>query len=379
MPFLLALSLVPLLAGIAGAAVTQTVRATGLGVIVGQDLVAAFEQAKKAALREAVEEAMGTLVSSSTQVRDFAAIQDDILLQTAGFVRSFAILQQGPADTHTFQVTLEAVVDLGNLHHQLEAMNLLIEAAGDPRLLCLGREVVAMEGKEREVQWGVVAEELEKGLKTANTHFSLVDPGEEGRPLDEAGAAALARRKGAEVVIWGKAVAQPVASARIPSSTADLKQLGVVSAAAEVELRLLWADTGEVVAALDQVCRAADTSFEGAARKAIRQGVARQVPALVERLAADWREQVYSGRQLRLTVLGQPGQLRQFERDFPSRVSGIDQLYPRAYEAGQAQYEVRAKSAAFQVARELSAKGLGDLDVEILQVSLNTLKLKLSD
>ena len=52
----------------ARAAVTQTVMATGAGVIVGEDLASAFEQAKKAALREAVEAAAGTLVTSSTQV-----------------------------------------------------------------------------------------------------------------------------------------------------------------------------------------------------------------------------------------------------------------------------------------------------------------------
>lgn len=379
MVFSLCLLSIPFFAVQAAALVTQTVRATGVGVIAAQDLAAAFEQAKKAALREAVEQAAGTLVSSTTRVAEFAAVQDEILLQTAGYVRSFSIVEQGPIDERTFRVVLDAVVDLGNLHHQLAAVNLLIEEAGDPRLLCLGREYAVVEGREREERWGLVGTELEKALKGASQRFSLVDPGEETHGLDEEGALDLARRQGAEVLIAGKAVVQAVASAKIPSSTADLGQLGFKSAAAEVEVRVLWVDTGEVVASLSRVFRAADTSFQGAAHKAIRRGVEELGPALLERLMADWRAKVYSGRQIQLEVLGQPGQLRIFERDFPARVGGIDKLYPRAYSAGQAQYDARARSAAFQVARELSAKGLGELNVEILQVSLNTLKLKLSD
>ncbi len=378
---ILSLCLFPvlLLAGEAAALVTQTVRATGVGMIVAQDLAAAFEQAKKAALREAVEEAAGTLVSSTTRVEDFAATRDEILLQSAGYVRSFSIVEQGQVDARTFRVVLDAVVDLGNLHRQLESMNLLIEEAGNPPLLCLGQEYSAVDGKEREEGWGVVAAALEKALKAASQGFSLVDPGEGSRSLDEEAGLALARQRGAEVLIFGRAVAQSIAPARVPSSAVDLGDLGFKSAAAEVEVRALWVDTGAVVASLSRVCRAADTSFQGAAHKAIRQGVGELAPALVERLLENWRQQVYSGRQLQLVVLGLPGQLQAFERDFPLRVRGIDKLQPRAYSAGQAQYEARARNAAFQVARELSAKGLGALNVEILQVSPNTLKLKLSD
>lgn len=362
-------------AGVAWAAVTQTVRAIGTGVIVGQDQASAFEQAKKAALREAVEQAAGTLVTASTQVASFVAVEDDIRLQTAGYVRKYAIVSQGALDSHTYQVTLDAEVDLGQLHRQLEAKNLLIEAAGNPPLLCLGKEVVVTDRAE-EVAWGVVAEELEKGLKTASSHFSLLTP--KAGQWQESGALQLARSQGAEVLVTGKATVRSLPSTRIPSG-GELKELGISSAAAEVEAKLIWVDTGEVVAVLTQRSRAADRSFEAAARKAARQGVEKLAPELVKKLLGDWQERVYSGRQLQLQVQASADQLRLFERDFPTAVGGIDKLYPRGFAAGVARYEARAHSEGFQIARELSAKGLGDLDVEILQVTGNTLRLKLSD
>ena len=98
---------------------------------------------------------------------------------------------------------------------------------------------------------------------------------------------------------------------------------------------------------------------------------------LVEKLAKDWQEKVYSGRLIRLEIEAQREKLDLFERDFAVQIGGIERVYPRSYGEGRAVYEVQAKNAAYQVARELSAKGLQGVDVEILQVSLNTLKVKI--
>jgi len=158
-----------------------------------------------------------------------------------------------------------------------------------------------------------------------------------------------------------------------------LGNLGVSSARAEIEVRLMWVDTGEVVAVLNQSSRAAAGSFEAAAQKAARQGTARLAPQLVKKLLKDWQEKVYAGRPLQLQVEASASQLRRFERTFPAQVGGIDHLQPRGMAGGVGRYEARARHEGFQVARELSAKGLGDLNVEILAVTGNTLSLKLSD
>ena len=359
----------------AQALVTQVVRASGTGLIVGQDLANAFEQAKNAALREAVEEAAGTLVAASTQVQSFAAVQDEIFLQTAGFVRKFTLVSKGTVDAHTFQVTLDAEVDLGQLHRQLDAMNLLIEQVGNPPILCRGREFLA-DTPNVDLEWGVVAEALEKDMKTASPRFSLVSS--QNRRWDEASALAEARKQGAEILVTASSAVRSLPSAKIPGGT-DLKQLGIVSAAAEVELRLQWVDTGAVVAVLNKKTRAAEANFEAAARKASRSGVDQLAPELIKKLLADWQEKVYSGRQLELKVRATPSQLQRFERDFATQLGGLDQLRSRGYQAGLARYEVRSRNEGYQVARELSAKGMGTLNVEILQVTGNTLELKLSD
>ena len=93
----------------------------------------------------------------------------------------------------------------------------------------------------------------------------------------------------------------------------------------------------------------------------------------------NWREKVYSGRTISLTVRGTRPQADYFKREFPLRVAGIEKLYPRSFEGDLAIYDARSKTPAFHVARELSAKGLGDLNVEIVQVTANTMQLVLSN
>ncbi|MCC7262250.1 MAG: hypothetical protein IT369_06985 [Candidatus Latescibacteria bacterium] len=359
----------------AGAVVTQSVKATGTAAIIAGDRANAFEQAKKAALREAVEQAAGTLVTTSTQVEDFALFSDTVFLQTAGYVRRYRVVSQGESEPGTYQVGIEAEVDLGFLHQQLEARNLLIDAAGSPPLLCLGKEVLA-ESKSADLGWGVVAEELEKGLKDASSRFHLLSPGGDRWQPEEA--LALARSRGAEVLVLGQATLRPVPDARVPGGN-QLRDLGIQSARAEVEVRLLWVDTGEVVAVLNQNTRAAAGSFDAAGRKAARQGAAKVAPQVVRKLLKDWQERVYAGRLVQVQVEATTGQLRRFEREFPQKVSGIDQLRSRGVAGGVGRFEARARHEAFQLARELSASGMGDLNVEILGVTVNTLSLKLSD
>ena len=82
------------------AEVIKTVRARGFGFILEGDKAAAFQQAKKAALREAVEEAVGTLISSTTQVQNFAVIEDNIYSHTEGYISKFNIVEQKVLDEH---------------------------------------------------------------------------------------------------------------------------------------------------------------------------------------------------------------------------------------------------------------------------------------
>jgi hypothetical protein len=369
------------LAGRLPAEVTARVQATGLGLMVQGDRAQGFEQAKKAALRQAVEEGLGTLITSQTRVQNFALLEDEILSRTEGFVSHFAVLEHGPLDAQTYQVKIDAVVQLADLHLELEALDLLIESAGNPYILCLGKErYISMEGG---ADRGLVGTALIGLLKKTSQRFNIAAALPEGElqpsPADLGQAAALGQQQGADIVVRGEAVLQPAQGIKVPFSSSSLEELGLHSVAAQLRVEALWVDTGEIFASLVQVEKAADTTPQAAADKAIRRGVERLGKELVERLAADWREKVYSGRLIRLVVEGEGPALRAFERDFPLQISGVEKLYPRGFDQGVGVYEARVKDTGFALARQLTAKGLGQMDIAILQVSLNSLRLHLSN
>jgi hypothetical protein len=67
---------------------SQTVTAEGVGAVFGNDRAIARDQAIQDALRKAVEQAVGTLVSSETMVQNFQTLNDKIYTQTQGYIQS---------------------------------------------------------------------------------------------------------------------------------------------------------------------------------------------------------------------------------------------------------------------------------------------------
>lgn len=369
------------LAGRAFSEMTKTVRVEGLGLIVNGDKSTGFEQAKRAALRQAVEEGVGVLISSQTRVQNFAIIQDDILSRTDGYIKEYRITEHGPSDETTYQVEIEAVVGLGDLHESLDALDLLIESVENPVIICLGRERLRGENGLIDQKWGILASELRRGLRQANKHFHLAAPvGDFGGEAFDAGAAAgdLGQDLGASIVVRGEAEMQPASGIKVPLASSTLREIGVQSAVVQLRVEALWADSGEIFATLSTVERAAAVTIQAAYEKGIRSGAEKLTDQLVERLAEDWREKAYSGRLLRLVIEGKRERLTLFEREFPARVGGIEKLYPRSYSGGRGVYDARSQHTGFQVARSLVAREWEGMDIEVVQVTPNSLKLQLN-
>jgi hypothetical protein len=369
------------LAGTAFSEMTKTVQVEGLGLIIDGDKSTGFEQAKRAALRQAVEEGVGVLISSQTRVQNFAVIQDDILSRTDGYIREYRIIEHGPSDETTYQVKIEAVVGLGGLQERLDALDLLIESVENPVIICLGRERLRKENGLIDQEWGILASQLRKGLRKANKHFHLAAPiGDFGGDAFDDGAqmAALGQDLGASIIVKGEAEMQPVSGIKIPLSSATLSGTGVQSAVVQIRVEALWADSGEIFATLSTVEKAAAVTIQAAYEKGIRSGAEKLTDQLVERLAEDWREKAYSGRLLRLVIEGERERLTLFEREFPTRVGGIEKLYPRSYSSGRGVYDARSQQNGFQVARSLVAREWEGMDIEVVQVTPNSLKLQLN-
>lgn len=345
---------------------------------------AAFEDARRAALREAVEQGVGVLVSSSTRMHNFEVVADDILAESVGYVRGYEVLERGETDDGGYRVVLEAVVDLGDLHGDLAALKLALHEAGTPRLLCVGTEIATRGGRRQEQRSAALQEALASFLTSAGGGiFDLVASPSEGdfpdlgADADMAMTADMAARRGFDMVIQGAAQIEEV-DVPIPFSSSRLPTTGLQSALGRVEIQAYWADTRELISTASGLGRGAETAFAAASATAIQRAVESVGAQLFADLASGIRSRAYGDRDLQMVVRAPAVELHQFERDFPDRMQAVVALTPLSYESGKAVYDVRARGPAFEIARELSAGRLPGIDVEIVEVSANALTLHLA-
>ena len=365
---LLGISYMPLQAD-----VLSRVKASGLGYISTGDLAGAFAQAKKAAMREAVELGVGTLISAETRVDNFSVLEDYILSRTDGYIRSYEIIKHGLIDEETYQVDIEAVVELGNLHQRLDALELLITHAGNPYIMCVGRDAYTY-GEEGTRDLSATL--LRGYLLRKSARFNLSAPMRiEDGSLDQA--ASVGFQQGADIVVRVEALMGEVPDFTVPFSGSSLKGLGLYSATAEIRIEALWTDSGEVFASLVHSERGADVNLASAGDKALRSGMEKISGKLISRLAENWREKMYSGRLVRLVVVGEFDRMGEFEIAFPFHVTGVEKIYRRSYNEGVAVFDIRCKETGFTIARDITAKGIEGIDLDIVQVSPNRIQLQI--
>jgi len=83
-----------------------------------------FEKAKQNAVRNAIEQAIGTYVSSDTIVKNSTLINDDVLTYSGGYVKETKVISQKRDKDGLFNVQIETLVVATQLKRKLESLNI---------------------------------------------------------------------------------------------------------------------------------------------------------------------------------------------------------------------------------------------------------------
>ena len=147
---------------------------TGEAAIQGGNTMGARQQALTAAFRAAVESGLGTLIQSSTTVKNFQLVSDKIYSQSQGYVKNYDVLQEGVNSSNSnYSVKIKAVVNLANLTTDLRALGVLENLMGNPKIMSMIDEVSVSKGESVLAQDPSSSIALEEKLKENN--FELVD------------------------------------------------------------------------------------------------------------------------------------------------------------------------------------------------------------
>ena len=344
----------------------KRVESTGFGAIVGGDRAAAFEEAKKNALRQAVEEAVGVLLSSHSRVENFALIEDNIYTRTEGYVRAYEVLEEYLLDESTLAVTLESTVELGVIQDRIDGLEVLIESAGNPYIVILE----STRAKRR------VGMHLREALAKISKHLNLMVVPELSHVESSAEAARIGKENGADIVLFAHYESALQGDKPIPFSDRSLGGLGVYSAVANLKLEGLWSDTGRVFSTHYGSTRAAATQSETAIEKAGAQCASSLADSLVKDLVANWQEKVYNGRLVRMVANFEGVDPQAFESVLVGALGNVQTLHRRVYDADRAIFDIKSKNTGFDIARHLTLRVEDKFEMTIQRSTLNSINIR---
>lgn len=356
--------------------------ALGQASIVAGDTVRARERALEEAFRQAVEQAVATLLEPKVIAERASQLKLSVYPKARGYVTTYRVLQEGEQGG-LFQVRVAAQVAVGRLARAVNAPQ-----AVKPALAPRPKAVVCLVEKRAPAGWAPSSLEQQLVLAVGARGVEVTplaghcwpvkfgqgddrvvwpDPDD----LDDVGAGKAARDKGAQGAIVGTL-------AIVPAGT--IRGTPLLVAQAKVSLHLVEAD-GRPSAVSDGTGEASGTTFAAAADGAARAALDRAARTLGPHIGAKWPTTAASGAGVILHVSGveRYAQLQSLLRVLQA-IPGVGAVSPRRFEASGIDVMVHTAAPAPSLAAALArnttdgegvrftAEPMGDLEIRVVVV-----------
>lgn len=369
----------------ASATQEQQLTAVGQSAIYGADVANARDKAIEDAMRKAVEQALGAVVSSETVTENFQLISDKILSKSRGYVRRYEVVEE-KQDNGVYMVKIAAVVAKGNLANDLDGILQVLEAKNMPRVLLMVSEQNV--GSSQTVEWwtgegsfgidlGAVENTLIDVWKPLGLRFVDRQALQGKLHVDNAltsasgdsDVKAFAIQTGAEIVVMGKAIATDVGT---------IMGTPMHSVRANISLRALNLDTGEVLGTSTQTQAVGHVDPATGGTQALKKVSTRAADDLLKKLLAQWEGQVAGPSTVSLTVKNcrKSKYARRIAEALRNQVRGVQDVRQRSFRKRVARLEVSVKGSAQQLAEELEEKNFPGFEVEVEEITTNTVTVQ---
>jgi hypothetical protein len=369
------------------AADVEEVEVSGQAAIFDDDKAQARDKAIDDALRKAVESAVGTMISSETITENYQLLSDRIYSQAEGYVKKYKILDEKDED-NVYIVEIRAQVAVGAVASDLESLKTLMRRKGMPKLLIMVAEQNV--GMNKPVYWwggtGIVSTDMrvventlmqvmrEKGFTFVDTEV-LSGKKTVRSPvayLSDKQARRMAKVTDAEVIIVGRAVAKDI------GKTWEGTRLR--SANAEVAVRAINTDNGEIIAVATQEAVVPHISPTTAGSQALKKASNLLAEKLIDQIAKKWVADTSGTNRVRMTVTGVKNNrmLKTFVKVLKNQVRSVKDVHQQRLKAGTAVLDVMLAGDTRDMATELEAKDFGGaFKIEVDSVSANAITVKL--
>ena len=364
--------------------VAKEVVASGMGSIIGGDVAHARDDAIDDALRNGIEQALGTIVESETLVENFQLIEDKIISKTRGYVQKHVIVREGKKDEHLYEVTVKAFVKMANLKNDWDAIRHLINQKNAPRMMVFIKErnigeapghYQTIEADMNTAESALMEAFMPKGFKFVDrsTVNQNLKRGQAAAILEGnvAQAAAFGKAVGAEVVITGNALAK--------ATVTEAYGTKIRSQQATLSARAIRSDTGEIIAVGTAQGKFSHIDDITGGTMAIQRACEKLSEDLITKILDRWQTDVSSGTTITLNVRGIDGyaQLSKFKSSLKFYVRGLSSVVQRDWNEGFATLEVVMTGNSDDLASRLSGKDMEGFKVKVVGMSQNSVTVEL--
>jgi|GEM_PF-5568278 len=374
--------LLTLLVGGAFAADTVTVQSSGLGVIYDGDVAKARDDAIKDAIRQAVEQQTGMFIDSMTMIEMFETIEDSIYARATAYVTDYRVVSEGYGSfENSYEVTVECTIARGLLQDKIAELNpdALMPLVGNPRIMIIVEEENLVTGFhyywwDTTVSIDMSTTEMTLQEIFLDEGFKLVDADQARRNIerdmvqaaltgDPMAAAEIGLQYGAEYVVTGSAVVKGTDIVAYGVSAGS----GMRSYQATVNIKAYETDTASLVASTSKSASHAHIDDLTGGNEALRKASDAAADKIMTQILKDWAKRAAIGSSVQMTVYNCDGatltRLQSWLRD---HVRGVEGIEVRSHFGLTAKLEIASDYDASQIAKEISYKGNGEGDFEVI-------------
>ena len=350
----------------------------GTASILNNDKAMARDVAIQDALRNAVEQVTGVVISSSTVVENAMVMEDNIYSKAKGYVKAYSVLSEGEADNGmTYNVKVKAQVRAGAIKDDIGD---ILRGAGNPRLMVLITEqnIGQHQYSGLDVNLNVAENAIMENMR--NKGFEFVDQEANERNMrkdkalaamqgDAAAAAFIGDRAGAEVIITGKSFAKEA------SGVSDMLG-GMKSMQATVSVKAINTDDGRVLVSKSQSDKTIHIDEVAGGTKAIEMAANKLADYLADEIVKKFTR---GSNTVTLNVTGITDY--QMYTDLVNilkyEIRGIKGVSEREMAGSTGLIEVDTKFNSGQLTSELLYKTFPNFRVRIISRTANKINLKL--
>ena len=333
----------------------------------------ARDEAINNALRNAVEQGVGTYITSETTVEQMTLVEDRIYSESRGYIKSYEILREGPREG-VYEVKISAIVKMEQLADDLESIGLLIRKKRNPRVM-----VVIYSKKVDSPYMGVVQEgnrnaenQIESTLMQKGFH--LVDPAQVRRKKeleillsqgDPSQASKIAKDSGAEILVEGNVRREFVHQKQLFGRTMRFFSN-------EIRLKALETDTAKVIFSGYRTRPQSGAQ----ALQPLEEATSELVDEMIEGILEQWRKDVFQAGTYQLNLTGASFKDISMFKEGLQQIRGLSDVQLRSFQSRIALLEVKYQGPLEELVEKIN--DMNNPSMEIVGFQSNTVDLKVS-